>query len=151
VETIEQAIRTLQKTEQQTSWRKHLPHLERALHVELVDQYRNWTARINRLMLGRQPHDLIALKRALEELERFEHDTARIIADRMLPHPRLSYLAGDQADFMRARAQHAKDTEQRNAHIAEAVAELVAVNNLKRPAALTEAIRAAQQRLQVSK
>jgi hypothetical protein len=152
VETIEAAIRTLQKTEQQTSWRKHLPNLERSFRVELLQRYDLWPERIDRLMLGRQPHDLIELKAALLELERFERDTARMIADRILPDARVpSYVGGDVADQLRARAEHAKLIELRNTHISEAVSELLAICSVKRPKALTEAIARAQQRLDVSK
>jgi hypothetical protein len=74
-----------------------------------------------------------------------------MIADRLLPDARVPFhTAGDQADLNRARNEHAKLVEQRNAHIAEAAAEILAVTNLKRPRALQEAITRAQQRLAVS-
>ena len=150
VETIEAAIRTLQKTEQQASWRKRLPALERALQAELVDHYRNWSKRLDRVMLGRQSHDLRDLKFALEELNRIEHDAARMLADRMLAEARLPFHnAGDQDALIRARKEHAKLIEQRTAQVNEAVAEMLASNTAKRPAALTEAIAAAQQRIAV--
>jgi hypothetical protein len=152
IETVEAAIKVLQQTEQQTSWRKHLPGMELAYRAELSGLYRNWRAQIDRLMIGRQSHDLRDLRFALEDLARLEHDTAKLIADRCLPLARMpSYLAGDQADFNRARKEHVKLVEQRNATITEVVAELVATNNLKRPSALVEAIARARQRLAVSK
>jgi hypothetical protein len=150
VETIEAAIHTLQKAEQQASWRKHLPNMERALHCELTEQYRNWSNQLNRLLLGRQPHDIRDLARALEQVERLEHDTARMIADRILPEARIPFhTAGDQADLNRAGKEHAKLIEQRNAHITEAAAELVATNNAKRPKALDEVLANARHRLRV--
>jgi hypothetical protein len=152
VETIESAIHALQKTEQQTSWRKHLPNLERAFRVELSQLYDNWSYRLNRAMLGRQSHDLIDLKLAVQEIDRIEHDTARMIADRLLPEARVPFhTAGDQADLNRARNEHAKLVEQRNAHITEAAAEMLASTNVKRPRALDDALARARQRLAVSK
>jgi hypothetical protein len=150
VELLEQAIASLQKQEQQTGWRKHLPNLERALHAELVDTYRNCAGQLNRLMLGRQPHDIRDLKRALEEFERIEHDTAKMIADRILPQARMpAHIASDQADLNRARAEHAKLVEQRNQNITEATRELAASITVKRPASLVEALARARQRIEV--
>jgi hypothetical protein len=150
VETIEAAIRSLQKQDQQTSWRKHLPNLERAFRVELSQLYDNWPEQLNRLMLGRQSHDLRSLREALQNLDRIERDTAHEIVNRILPDARMPvHDAGDQDALIRARAEHNKLIEQRNAHVQAAVQELLGIT-VKRPRALQDAVARAQQRLAAS-
>jgi hypothetical protein len=150
LETIEAAIRTLHKTEHQTSWRKLLPQMERSLHAALIDLYYHWPGRLNRLMEGRQSHDRIALKQALEQLDRVERDAAREIADRMIREARgPAFDPSDVDDRKRSEAEKARRIEQRNGHVAEAVAEMLASNNVRRPKALEAAIARAQQRIAV--
>jgi hypothetical protein len=152
IETVEAAIKVLQQTEQQSSWRKLLPGMELALRAELSDVYRNHTANLNRLMVGRQPHDIRDLKRAMEEVDRLEQNTARAIAERLVPQATVPmHTAGDQADFNRARKEHERRIEQRKQQVSDAVTALLDTNNATRPASLVDAIARARQRLAVSK
>jgi hypothetical protein len=88
----------------------------------------------------------------MEEVDRLEQNTARAIAERLVPQATVPmHTAGDQADFNRARKEHERRIEQRKQQVSDAVTALLDTNNATRPASLVDAIARARQRLAVSK
>jgi hypothetical protein len=106
-ETLNAAIRSVQSEQRVSSWRVHLPNMQRAFRVELGEAWTHWPGRLERLLLGRQSHDIIDLRDALADLDKLEAATAHQIADRILPDARMPfYRASDQEEL----SQHAKRT-----------------------------------------
>jgi hypothetical protein len=149
-ETAEAAIRALQTEARAVGWKHFLPHLRRCFRAEISSQWELWPRRIEQLMLGRQSHDIVALREAIKEIEGLEASTARLVVDRHLPEPRVFYRNGDQGDLVRARQEKAKLIEQRRQAVADAAAELLSdAANLKRPKVLDEWLASARRRLEV--
>ena len=150
LETVEAGIRALQQEHRAVGWRQHLPHMRRCFRAEVANHWDHAPLTLERLLAGRQSHDLAELRAAIQRIEQAEATAARTVADRCLPDIRPPfYKAGDQADFNRARTETAKLNEQRQRAVAEAVAELLHTENLRRPAALEEALTLARKRLQI--
>jgi hypothetical protein len=148
-ETLEAGIRALAASGRTTDWRRHLPGMRSLFHATLDDQRDKAARLLTELMRGRQPHDLKELKAALQEIEGLR-DTARWVADQLLPRPVVSYRSGDQAEMNHAVEERKRLETERTANIGQAVTELLAsIVDLKKPEQLEDALAAARKRIQV--
>ena len=150
LETCEAGIRALASEHRAVGWRQHLPRMRKLFRVEVANAWDHAPLTLERLMAGRQSHDLADLRAAITNIEAAESRAARTAAEWCILDTRPPfYKAGDQQDFNRARTETAKLNEARQRAVAEAVAELLKDTNLERPAALEAALELARKRLQI--
>jgi hypothetical protein len=149
LETVESALRALHEEARAVEWKQFVPHARAIWRFELRQQWEAWPKRLERLLLGRQAHDVIALRDALAELEQVEANAARVASERGLPDhlARTSFVPGDAHD---RGASYAKNRDERQRLVGLVVEALLADSHgLKRPAALAQAIVDARHRLEV--